>query len=109
MIVYSGLATCGSFLIVVFWVGAAIRPVGVYELKLIVSDVRDASLREPAAATAAGWSEEAVEELFPAEFNAFTSSAAAERSLIVALPAALAAYCMDLLTKRWKQLMNWLD
>ena len=58
----------------------------------------DASPNEPTAATAAGWVEKAADELSPAAFDVVASSASAERSLITAFPAAVAAHHMDLLT-----------
>ena len=59
-----------------------------------------ASPNEPAAVDVAGWAEEAADEMFPAAFDVVASSAPAERTLIAAFPAAVAAHHMDLSTMR---------
>ena len=58
------------------------------------------SLSETTAVTAPNWEAEAADELSPIAFDDFASSAAAERSLIAALSAALVTHRMDLLTIR---------
>ena len=61
---------------------------------------RGASQREPPALTAAGKVAEAADEMSPANLDFLASPAAAERSLMAALPTSLAGHRMDLLIMR---------
>ena len=94
----SGLAKPGPvFCNYLLRVGVTIRLAGVYELELIVSN---STWCITAGAYSSDCSEEAAGGLRPVVLNVFTPSAAAELSLIAALPAALIAHRMDMLTTR---------
>ena len=73
--------------------GVTILLASVYELEILSSRIRGASPREPTL-------EEAADRLSPAAFKIFALSAAANRTLIAAFLAALAARHMELLTMR---------